>query len=746
MITPPTATSEDKDFAARLLSRFCSGLRGRLWPAGLLGVALAVAGGTAAWNLVPPLFRSEAVLRVNSYTPKILFSTEDTGVLPRYDKYLGAQAELIVSHRVTDLAMGSDVWSALNLPDSPEARRQFHDRLEVAGNPKSETITIAFSDEAADVAGRATEAVIDAYLQVQAEREQSTENSRLAALQQRRDRGNTELEKLRRDMDELTGAYGVDAVDTLYEARMKAKDELNMTLLLLNRDRAVTMARIESRDAEAAQPDPDARRMSQRIADLERAMQLKRLEGFGPESRWMQSAANEVKLLRAELEQQASTEVVTERRNNELIFIEDQIKTTQSELTSVNAAVEDLRGIAQRLRQLKELEADIEKSVAEVTARIDAISLESSQRNRIEVLSRGEVSTSPVNHTEILAKTALAGSGGMATGLLLVGGVGMLRREVRDTRDVLESSPGRSILGVIPGMETDEPADGGMSAAHHVEHLRSMVQLHLPQEERGVSLAVTGPVSGSGKTTAALLLARSFAASGVRTLIVDFDAEGRGLTDSVRRCCLPRIGEVLVQRYGVDQAAVLQALYAKQDQKLGEYLLDKGLITQRDLDRATHDMGLSPAGLDAAIRGEPLQTAVTATRWTGLDALLTRGERRMNSFGQKAINNLLRRAYEEYELVVVDTGPTPGSVEGAFAVAVTDCTLVIVARGDNRTEIEACDGFLRTVGAKIIGYVMNRCDRLELARLSATVSAARRTSRRGAKVSQPIDTLLASEL
>lgn len=740
-------TDESNDFMTRLWHEFLGGLRGRLpWAIGL-GVALGGAAGFAAYNSVTPIYRSQAMLRINSYTPKILYGTESTGMLPRYDNYLGAQVELIRSRRVTDLAMRTDAWETLGRPNVPETQRAFRAGLDVNRNPDAEMIVIGFEDPDRDAAGAATEAMVEAYMQVHTEGERVDDLRRLRVLEDRQSGLTEQLAQVRQDMADMASDYGVAGIDTEYASRITTRTQLELDLTRLKEARAELAAQVEAQDqGPQVVTSPERLALDEQIADVRLQMALLERNGFGPQSYQVKRQQNLLEELELKADTMSSDVVVEAQRNQQLAAMEMSIRSKERELARVRAPIEDMRKIVERLAQLDDTEASLQTRVRETRSRIEALNLEAAQDNRIDVLSQADVGFRPINFGTIMTRTSMAVMTGLAMGFLLVGGLGMLRREVRDSRDVMVGERRRDLLGMIPVLHGDEDPSGatGEALQRSVEHLRTMLQLRMGSGERGVSLAVTGPVSGSGKTTASLLLARSFAEAGTRTLAIDLDAEGRGLSKGVRRCCVPRLGEVLVKDFGVAPERITEALDAAGDRPLGEVLIDAGAIDAPTRDAALSRVESQPDGVVAAMTGTPIADAVTRTRWDGLDALLLPDQVRRSTFGQKAIAQLLEDAAEGYDVVLLDTGPTPGSVEGAFGVATADHTLVVVARGDHREEFDACDGFLRSVHARVIGYVLNRCDQTEIERSPLSLSVSRRSIDRPAG-SPNLDLMLTRE-
>ena len=88
---------------------------------------------------------------------------------------------------------------------------------------------------------------------------------------------------------------------------------------------------------------------------------------------------------------------------------------------------------------------------------------------------------------------------------------------------------GMTLLGILPNLpdRLTDPAQAA-TAAHCVHQIRTMLQINAG-EDRNV-FAITSASPGDGKTSLTLALGLSFAASGSRTLLIDGDLVGAGLS------------------------------------------------------------------------------------------------------------------------------------------------------------------------------------------------------------------------
>ena len=88
---------------------------------------------------------------------------------------------------------------------------------------------------------------------------------------------------------------------------------------------------------------------------------------------------------------------------------------------------------------------------------------------------------------------------------------------------------GMTLLGILPNLpdRLTDPAQAA-TAAHCVHQIRTMLQINAGEDSN--VFAVTSASPGDGKTSLTLALGLSFAASGSRTLLIDCDLVGAGLT------------------------------------------------------------------------------------------------------------------------------------------------------------------------------------------------------------------------
>ena len=241
---------------------------------------------------------------------------------------------------------------------------------------------------------------------------------------------------------------------------------------------------------------------------------------------------------------------------------------------------------------------------------------------------------------------------GIPLGLVLL--LGTLDRRFRYSDDAADNATRAPLLGILPNLP-DRLSDPNQAsiAAHCVHQIRTMLQINHGSDEPR-AFAVTSGQRGDGKTSLALALGLSYAASGARTLLVDTDLQSGGLSN--------RLG------VGGDEG-VMDALSG------GELLR---YVCETDVT----DLAILPIGRGAANHA--------------------------GAFSPGAVRHLIEQAKRRYDVIVCDTGPILGSIESTPIVAAMDGVILAVSRGQNRPLVNKALSHLETVGAKVAGMVFNR--------------------------------------
>jgi len=211
----------------------------------------------------------------------------------------------------------------------------------------------------------------------------------------------------------------------------------------------------------------------------------------------------------------------------------EQLKARQAEYQKLQEKIMgetlDLGRKMLQIEKLKREVADADADVAETDHRLTQLRMEQGPAERIDVLSFGD---RPLLTKDSRTAYASAGAiGGMGMGFAIMMLLGLLDRTFRSPEDARKAAR-MPLLGILPNLPEDlaDPQQAAI-AAHCVHQIRTLLQLGSGREKR--IFAITSPAAGTGKTSLTLSLGVSFAASSCRTLIIDCDLIGGGLTARV---------------------------------------------------------------------------------------------------------------------------------------------------------------------------------------------------------------------
>ena len=743
-----TFVQEPEEQQASPFRKIHAKLRGRYLWAIALGLIGAVAAGGGAYFKFKPKFMSRGLISIAPVLPRMIYNSENSNVMPMFDAFIGTQVELMSSQRVLQKAMESDEWKAEGRGFTPEAQTDFSDALDVLRPARTNMVLVTFTDGSPDAAVVAVRAVIDAYEEIYVERDIQSDNDRKQMLETRRGVLNNKLKALKERIHAKSKGYGPLAYRRMYEWKIAElsdlKDRYNQTTLALSHathaeaanaaggGEALTNIPLE----QLARTDPGLGNLLGRkealLELLDMAVVQGRLENHKSVrlhnamlKRVNEKIARYVEA-RASGEVTAPTVVGANDGDNMTGMTAQEIQAHLDMLTEeIDKADISTKALSRTIFEIDALEVDannIRQLLADTATRIDQLNVEAQGRvsGRIQVISQGEYPLVPVNRAKRKQLTAFAVLGGGVLGSSLVLLIGALDKRLRSSEDARDSIGRVRVLGVLPGLPDDlSDPEHARIAGYCVHHIRTMLQLESGRPDRQV-IAITSPAGGTGKTSLTLALGLSFAASGSRTLLVDSDLNGGGLTSRLRAIIRRRVGQIL-QRQGLLTSQQLEEALQHAEassSRLGESLIDLGVLAQEDLDRALNIQEDARIGLLDALDGEDFDHCVAQTSTNGLSILPIGGAKAydMSRLSPAAVRRVVNEARQRFDVILLDAGPIPSTVETSMVAAEADDVVLVVSRGDQRTHAENAIAFLESIGAHIAGLVFNRAAAGDVAR------------------------------
>ncbi len=656
-------------------------LRGRYLLAAVLGLLLAIPGAVVGYTLVPPAYTSRAVLEAAPTLPALLYENELNENLPAFDAFVRQQATSLNSERVLNNALLNDELRAAGWPTGAAGLIRLRRSLEISTPSRSNQIFLSVTDEDPNLARIAAKAVLGAYEDIRREYEATTFGER-----ERR------LEKLRTDyLNERDQKRRLALNTSLREAGTEdlqaAQEERRSELATIDQQLAALRASASSATPEDASSgpgiDPELAQLTAERRDLQQALN-KLLQTVTPEhreARWARAQLRAVDAAIAEREDQlaaaaggvtdalpsgATPEERASARAERVRELEERKRTLDLEIRSIAQTRLEILALGQEADEANARFEDAER-------RLESLRVEKQAQivGRIRVAQEPERPLQPSTDRRVpLAGMGFMGGAGM--GVAAVALFGLLVPKLRIADDISSVAPDFALLGMVPEFTDahDEQTEANVQDSLHF--LR--VMLDARSSPGCLVLGVTSPQSGDGKTTISRLLARSFALTRRRVLIIDADMVGRGLTRSLN-------------------------------------------VTPRHYE-PTPELSLSE--LVVRIEGEAFHMLPASESETASD-----------SFCRISLHHLLLEARQSYDVVLLDSGPILGSIEASAMVPIVDQNLLIVSRGLDTRMLRMATARLRSLNARSVGVVFNKANSVDYNRSFApTSSVSRRNSAR----------------
>jgi Mrp family chromosome partitioning ATPase/uncharacterized protein involved in exopolysaccharide biosynthesis len=767
-------------------------LRGRYAWAVLLATAGLVGGAYLGWHAKKPLYAGHSLIYIQ---PSMVSPKDPTGtsVLPMFQGFVAYQVDLLKDSRLTEAAMETDIWKRTGRPAGPAAVADFEKHRLVEHASGTQHIQVLFLDPDPDVALAGVRAITQAY-QVRAA-ELYDPNDQLAYARKQIEVLNSQIKNGTDGILDDTSKYGgVEGMEIQHRAVVK--QVLDTEELLKQVQRLVDDAKGRQEDAGNAKPVPPEQiavenpEMAGALHELDlletqaqymgrtlgaRNPELDRLQGkIAVQKRRIQQLAeawNQVHVVKedggASLEELKSREQV----------LADQLKQLQKRQKALGTT----RGEVERLKANNE---DLLRQRTEMVALKDQLTAQLAGKGRIQVPADFARPTAYYKDRRVTYAGAFGFLGALA-GLLLVVLVSLRDRRLRDAGDLEHALSRVRLLGLLPSIPKDlGNEDDQHLAAHCVHQIRTFLQIGHARAG-GTCICVSGPGVGSGKTTLAAALGLSFGNSGTRTLLVDADLSGRGLTWRVSRMLLghargllaragdtgreivadrgsrarsllesslahgsltdwpeaQELGDLLAQgleEFGLGRAresGFLEDVFALADLLFPEEVrtalasqvtaavVAAGMLKREEAVAWVPARVLELAGRNAALNGSPLERYVYPTGQEGVSFMPLRGLGRGGEVSVATISKLLDRIRAEFDVALVDTGPVPGTVESSMVAAHADSVVLVMTPDDQRPDAQRAVVHMEEIGASVAGLVFNRAGQREILRSSLSRSS-----------------------
>jgi Mrp family chromosome partitioning ATPase len=627
-------------------------LRGRERRVAAIVICVALLAAICAYLFVKPIYQSAGVVRVLAREQKILYADADDSRLRLYDAFVSAEMQLIQSRPVLDSALSDLHAPRSGLRHAPEDVGDLAAMIEVSN--KKGLVTVAGRSGDPELSAAAVNAVLSSY-------EAGNEAARGRQYDVRRTELSARESELEALLEQLNFRYleigGEHDVSTLAKAHVAKTaqlevleqriDELGNTILQLQATGGVgaDVGNVEIQRATL---------LDKATADMtyERAKRLASLETLRRRYR-----SSHPKLRSAELELLSLESAITERREQITTLGKagaltggsggstqqslDELETVMQKLVARRQAVREeaseLNSKRIRIRSVVTEQDRVSELLEETKRALDVVQVESHNdlSRSVVVVSRGKIPDGAIDDKRKPAALGAAVFGGLGTFASFVLGT-LLMSRVRFSDDLDQSA-----TKLLASVAEEEPCAQAplLTAAHE---LRNEFDLRMPANiDRPLVIGVVASTTGSGATSMAEALARTYADKSREVLLIDADLREHGLT----------------QLHKLDQApGVLEVVSA---------------VTS--LSRAAEALPAEGANLHLLPAGAVERVSTSA----GYLSELTVDD----------MQDLLNLARDEYNVVVVDLGELSSGRQSAVGAALVDRVVMVGARDESKRKL-----------------------------------------------------------
>lgn len=656
-----------------------------------LAIVLGVIGGTAGYLSQKPQYQSNGVIRIRPSLPKVLYESEQSTATKMFSSFVSSQAELIKNDRVIIHALESDGWKRVKDGSGIRTSLDVQRRLVVKPDRRAqEIVVVSFTDANPDVSATIVAEVMKSYVYFFGKEGSLDDPEITNALNKRL----TDLNKNRRDIDQnisdITINRKTDNLKPLIENVQQAIRDLESQSLFY-RDQIERYKSFQNETGSmtpeaAAKNDPIIKeKLDRRDQLISTRTEMMASEGLREEHRDVRRLTGMISSLNQQIEQRildlqsdTTTTVMYDQQGRPVPSVEDlnrQVEGIDSQLVKLGTDSEALFKDSMALSTLAEDRENIVNSISQVTERLDQIKTESQVIGMDGISGKISVESTPSSGAKAPTsdpRIKFAGAGFIGAGslpILVVLGIGYFSHRVQYSDDNILSGTGSGIIGMLPDLG-NSIADKELAAASTfaVHQIRSQLQIKNASGETRV-YGVTSPAPQDGKTSLIIAMGLSFAESGDRTLLVDLDFIGRGLS----------------VHFGYPNAPSLA----------------ESLDSKDEVDSLTHD-----------------------TEFEGL-SILPAGfgdDERVSRLSPRVVGNFVKHLRGKYDTILIDTGPILGSVEAAFVAPQSDGVIMVIGRGQYKPLVKKAIDQVHAVDGNIVATIFNRALIQELRQSSSSMS------------------------
>jgi capsular exopolysaccharide synthesis family protein len=552
-------------------------------------------------------FEATASIRVRPIMERIVFSTEENGVVPLYASFVNTQVSVIRSSLVLSRVLArEDIKRTSFLAGQAGAAVVDHDRLlenmllalKVGPRRGTELIDVTAVCGSAEEAKLLADAVVDEYRRYMDEQIRADDVARAQTLDDELLETESMIDGTITSIHDVSEGLGVEGstdlnsqaaghLRLLETARDQLSRELELTRWELQSLRAAGVQSPEDTQAETHARsyalDAEWRRLQMQLRQRESEVQQASSQygRYHPRMRQMAATVDQARTLLAEREAQLDQQVpgsapaadgvaptgevvdrstlghLERRQAYEIELLNGDIERYRKELQDSQKKAHTIAEMQEDLRRYRSHAQTLEQ-------RRQVLDVESKAPARVSVAYYAMKPSTPRQDRRVLM-SLMAVVGALAAGLGVAYLRGTLDQRIHAASDV-NSTAAAAFLGQVPELPGDcDPVSADhQQLGEHMRMVRTALLRRLAGTGRQVVL-ITSSISRNGKTSVAILLARSLAQLGKRVLLVEGDLRRPEMAVRLLETA-PQVGlAALLEGRTSDDEAILQGVAPRLD-------------------------------------------------------------------------------------------------------------------------------------------------------------------------------------
>src|SRR4051794_32373535 len=225
----PAPAAPDEDAAVNLWKPLYGLLRNR-WKSALPLAAIgAIVGALVAVKTVKPTFRTVGYVRVRPTGQRVL-SQEQNQTIPAFQAFVDAQASVLRSPRVVDVAIRQPEWKALKRGDGQEDAEAFAGGLTTKHMKGSELVEVDYVDKTPVASLRGLRSTLAAYTTLYAENDAQSGAQALDILQRHKAQLQEQLDTLNTKIADIGNQFGSTQLEHLFQYKSMEVNQLSQQL------------------------------------------------------------------------------------------------------------------------------------------------------------------------------------------------------------------------------------------------------------------------------------------------------------------------------------------------------------------------------------------------------------------------------------------------------------------------------------------------------------------------------------